>query len=172
MRVLVEFDTPAAALDARRSLTALGYRDIETHAPFPLTDEQAYATHGSLPIAALAGTGGAIALAAAYAVQWYANAYSYPLNIGGRPPHAGPAFIPATFETICLAAALAAFAGFLLMERLPRFWQATFEVEGFEAAVVDRFWLEFDARPANDEQLARDILPLRPLRIVVGEEET
>jgi hypothetical protein len=90
--------------------------------------------------------------------------------IGGRPAHAGPAFVPIVFETICLFATLAAFGGFLLLERLPRLWQPRFDVDGFERSTVDRFWLEFATDDTVDavDQVTRDAMPLQPLRIVIG----
>jgi hypothetical protein len=172
MKVLAEFATADATLHARSAVKSLGYLDVETHAPFPLTTEEAHAPRGSLPLALLAGGGGLTGLAAAYVVQWWANVASYPLNIGGRPVHAAPAFLPATFETICLLATAGVFIGFLLLERLPRLWQPEFEIDGFERATVDRFWVVLDARTATIEQVTRDLVPLHPLRIVVSEEES
>ena len=33
-----------------------------------------------------------------YLLQWYVAAFAWPLNVGNRPPHSAPAFIPVTFE--------------------------------------------------------------------------
>src|SRR5919205_4097293 len=98
MTAFVEFDDPELARRARRALIALGYRRVETHGPFPLADDDAYAPRGSFVLALLAFGAGVVGLAAAYGIQWYSNAVSYPLNIGGRPPPAAPAFVPATVE--------------------------------------------------------------------------
>lgn len=170
MTVLLEFASADGALQAVRTLTAVGYLDIETHAPFPLTADDAHARRGAVPIAAAAFVAGVVAMAAAYFIQWYANVWSYPIDIGGRPVHAGPAFVPTVFETVCLVATLAAFAGFLSLERLPRLWQPLFDVDGFERAAVDRFWLELatDDTVESIDRLTRDVMPLEPLRIVLG----
>jgi len=169
MKVLAEFATPDAALHALAAVKSLGYLDVATHAPFPLTTEEAHAPHGSLPLALLAGGAGLTGVAAGYVVQWWANVASYPLNIGGRPFHAAAAFVPATFETLCLLATAGVFLGFLLFERLPRLWQPEFEIEGFERSSVDRFWVVLNAGKTTVEQVTRDLVPLNPLRIVVGE---
>ena len=171
MKVLAEFATPGATLHALATVKSLGYVNVETHAPFPLTTEDAHAPGGSFPLAMLAAGGGLTGVVAGYVVQWWANVASYPLNIGGRPVHAAAAFVPSTFETVCLLATAGVFAGFLLFERLPRLWQPVFEIEGFERASVDRFWLELDARTATIEHVTRDLAPLHPLRIVVSEGE-
>ena len=121
----------------------------------------------------LLSAGGALTgLVAAYAWQWYANVASYPLNIGGRPVHAIPAFIPATFETLCLMATIGVFAGFLLAERLPRLWQSMFEIDGFERCSIDRYWLMLDVKHSDRvDQVKRDLVGLHPLRIVVAQNE-
>jgi hypothetical protein len=81
----------------------------------------------------------------AYWLEWYTNAHQYPLNVGGRPPHMPLAFVPIAFEMGVLAAAVAAVAGVLVLGKLVRLWDPVFEVPGFEAASVDRFWLRVDA---------------------------
>src|SRR6185437_15937247 len=84
-----------------------GYRRLDAFSPYPVNGaEEAAGMQRSLldwivfPIA-FAGAG------AAYLLQWFCNAYDYPLNVGGRPPHSAPAFIPITFEMGVLAAAFA-----------------------------------------------------------------
>jgi mono/diheme cytochrome c family protein len=84
---------------------------------------------------------GLVGLLSAYGIQWWANVHSYPLNVGGRPVHSVPAFIPATFEGTVLAASLASFFGVLLVLRFPRLWSIEDEVPEFYRATVDRFWL-------------------------------
>ncbi len=171
MKVFLEFESAEDASAALRALRSLGYLDCETYTPFPLTSEDAHAPRGSFPLAALAFGGGLAGLIGAYLIQWYANVRSYPLNIGGRPAHAGPAFLPVGFESICLVAVVALFGGFLLFERLPRLWQPVFEIEGFERANIDRFWIVLDAGASAElsDRVRRDALSVNPYRIVAGE---
>jgi Alternative complex III, ActD subunit len=173
MTVCAEFGAPEDASRALKALTSRGYVDITTHAPFPLTNDDAHAPRGSFLLGVLAFGGGLVALAAAYLVQWYANAESYPLDIGGRPAHAAPAFVPAAFESICLVAAAAVFCGFLLIERLPRLWQPVFDIDDFARAAIDRFWVVVEVQDSRAalERITGDLAPLDPLRIVVGEED-
>lgn len=81
---------------------------------------------------------------AAYLLQWWINVIDYPWNIGGRPLHSAPAFIPIAFEMAVLAAASAGFLSAIILGGLPSLWHPVFEIEGFESATKDRFWLGVD----------------------------
>jgi len=161
-----EFGSAEGLRRARDALAALGYRRLEWYAPFPLEEAGPAARPSRLPARVFLGglAGGVLG----YAVQWYANVGAYLQNVGGRPAHAVPAFVPATFEATVLGAALVAFFGVLVTLRLPELWHPLFEIDGFERASVDRFWLGIDARdPLFDrERTARALAELEPLRVV------
>jgi len=92
-----------------------------------------------------------VGMVLAYGIQWWANVHDYPLNSGGRPVHAVPAFLLATFEGTVLCAALAAFFGLMIWLRLPRLWAPIDEVDGFGRASVDRFWIAVGATGTGDD---------------------
>ncbi|HET7621839.1 MAG TPA: DUF3341 domain-containing protein [Gemmatimonadaceae bacterium] len=141
-RLLAEFVSPEEMVRALETLSEAGYRKLETYTPFdmPRTTPALGLRRPLLPwIVALAGLSGGIV---AYWIQWFANSWSYPLNVGGRPIHPVPAFIPATFEGTVLAAALVAFFGLFISLRLPALWHPVFEIDGFDRSTVDRFWIE------------------------------
>jgi hypothetical protein len=50
--------------------------------------------------------------------QFWANDYSWPLNIGGRPWNSLPAFVPVTFEMMVLFSSLGVVFAWLLVSRL------------------------------------------------------
>lgn len=166
--VLAEFDSAEAMVDAARRLRADGWRHVETFAPHdvPEADEALALPRPRLTwLAAAAAVAGA---ALAYLVQWYTNAVAWPLNAGGRPPHAVPAFIPSSFETMGLFAAVAVVLGLLVALRLPRLGHPVFTVAGFERASVDRYWVAIDARDPRFDPAAGTaaLRALRPLRVV------
>ncbi len=150
------------------ALREQGYDNIETYTPYPVA-----LAHESLPeppsplplLVFLAGLGGAVV---SYWVQWFANVVSYPLNIGGRPTHAAPAFFIPTFEGTVFAAAVTAFAALLVLLRLPRPWHPMFEVDEFERASIDHYWVAIDAsdRHADPERTPRVLQRLAPIRVV------
>jgi hypothetical protein len=89
-------------------------------------------------IACLAGLTGAIVQ---YGSQYWMNVVDYPLNVGGRPLHSWPAFIPASLIVAILWAGAATLIGLLLILRLPRLHHPVFAVPGFDRASEDRFFL-------------------------------
>ncbi|NUQ74946.1 MAG: DUF3341 domain-containing protein, partial [Polyangiaceae bacterium] len=140
------FDTPEALLRAGEALRERGYRRLEAFTPYPLHGLERALGLDRSPLTwivfpfALVGAGGA------YLVQWFCNAFDYPLDVGGRPPHSPLAFVPITFETTVLVSSIVGLIVFLGLAGLPELWSPVFEVEGFERASLDRFWIGIDAR--------------------------
>lgn len=142
---LAEFASAEELLDALGRLRAGGYTELEWYAPYPVREPQPEGVHVKSPLPKIIFGAGLIGAVASYGIQWYANVWSYPLDIGGRPVHAVPSFIVSTFEGTVLCAALAAFFGVLGVMRLPRLWWPEFEVDGFERASIDRYWVRISA---------------------------
>lgn len=138
-QLLGEFADPTRMLSAIDALRANGYRRLETFTPFdiPELDDHLHLGRSRLPMFVLAC--GVAGLVASYAIQWWANVHEYPLNIGGRPVNAVPAFVLSTFEGAILGAALGAFVGLLLWLRLPDYSSPLESVSAFERASTDRF---------------------------------
>jgi hypothetical protein len=165
--LLAEFATTDALLDAARQAREAGFRNVEAYAPFPVEglDEAVGFRGNRVPLAALIG--GILGGVGVYFLQWYAAVIDYPLNIGGRPLHSWPAFIPATFELTILGASLAAVFGMLWMNGLPRLRHPLFDVPQFDLATRNRFFLCLPARsPGFDADRGRALLErLDPLLV-------
>ena len=163
--LLAEFPSADALCAAARPARAHGYTRVEAYSPFAIEglDDIVGADKGWIaPLTLLGGIAGG---AGTYFLQWYAAVVDYPVNIGGRPLHSWPAFIPATFEITILGAAVAAVLAMLLLNGLPQLYHPLFEVEEFELASRNRFFLCLPARdPVFAPGPARDLLEeLQPL---------
>lgn len=164
--VIGEFETPEAMVAALVGLRRRGYRRLDAFSPYPVhgAEEAAGMRRSPLPWIvfpfALAGA------VATYLIQWYTSAYDYPLNVGGRPPHSAPVFLPIVFEMGVLTAAVVGMVAYLALTGLPELWSPVFEVPGFERASIDRFWVGVDVRDSRFDRGAveRDLASLGALR--------
>ncbi len=163
--MLAEFPTADVLVAAVRSARDAGFTDLEAYSPFeiPGLDRELRLPRPRLPRAVFAG--GFLGGTAAYLVQWFTNAVSYPVNAGGRPAHAVPAFIFPTFEGLVLTGSAVALFGCFVALGFPELWHPTFEVEGFERASVDRFFLELRAA-ADDPRAEALLLAAGAIRVV------
>jgi hypothetical protein len=166
--LLAEFSEPEQLVAALHLMREHGYQQLDAYTPYPLPEtEQALGVRRSrLPV--LVFVMGIGAAAGAYALQWYLNGYLYPIDVGGRPPHMPLPYVIITFEMGILFAALTAFLGVLAYAGATRLWDPVFDVDGFERASIDRFFLEIDRRdPLFDESGTPEHLEeLGPLRVV------
>jgi hypothetical protein len=156
--LLAEFGTPERLLDAARRARAAGYERVEAYAPFPV-DGLAEATgmrRNWIPAIVLGG--GLAGGIGGYFMQWYSAVISYPINSGGKPLHSWPEFIPVTFETTILVAALAGVLGMLALNGLPRLHHPLFNVREFDLASRNRFFL--CVRGADARQFLQGLQPI------------
>jgi hypothetical protein len=157
--LLAEFDDPTSLVTAASNAHAAGYRCMDAYSPFPI--EELHHALGSpqsrLPLIVLIG--GLVGCLGGYALQYWASAIAYPLNVAGKPLHSWPAFIPVTFECTILGAALSAVLGMLALNGLPMPYHPVFNVPRFALASRNRFFLCIEAKdPRFDLEGTRHFL--------------
>jgi hypothetical protein len=171
--VLGEFPEEHALLAAARALREAGHAALDLHSPFPLhgAEEALGLRRSTVPIVALvAGVSGAVL---GYLLQWYTVAYDWPINVGNRPPHSGPAFVPVTFELGVLFSALAIFIGLLAgYFGFPRVHHPVFEVEAFRSATIDGLWLSAAVDPAQADAVAAELRRRGARQVSIVQEAT
>jgi hypothetical protein len=146
--VMAEFASGPALLDGIRALRGGGVSRFDAFTPYEVEGLEDLLGVRRSRLSWIVLVVGIIAGGGAYLLQWWINVIDYPLNIGGRPYHSAPAFIPIAFEMTVLFASAAALFSALVLGGLPRLWHPVFEVEGFERATIDRFWLAVGAGDA------------------------
>ena len=127
-------------LAAWRKLRDAGYARLEANTPFSLEEMEELVPGPPTPIARVVLIAGLAGGSGGYFLQWF-GARDYPLNVGGRPLHSWPAFVPITFELTVLTAALIGVGALLWLCGLPRLDHPVFAATGFERASQDRFFL-------------------------------
>ena len=168
--VVAEFAAEAPLLAAARALRGQGHEELDLHSPVPLhgADEALGLKPSVVPRIALAlGLVGAVT---GYLMQVGMVAIDWPINVGGRPPHSPPAFVPVTFELGVLFAAFGIFLGLFKLWGMPRLHHPVFEVEAFRSASVDGLWLSAAVEPARVEAVRAELAALGARRVEIVED--
>jgi hypothetical protein len=157
--LMAEFDDPSSLVAATERAHQEGYRCMDAYSPFPIEElhEALGSRHTRLPLIVLVG--GLCGCIGGYALQYWSSVIAYPLNIGGKPFHSWPAFIPVTFECTILGASLFAVLGMLALNGLPMPYHPVFNVPRFALASRNRFFLCIESKdPKFDLDATRRFL--------------
>ena len=166
--VMAEFGSDERLVAALKAARAAGWRRMDAFAPFPVAEAAELLGSRGNRVAWIAITAGLLGAGIAYGTQWWLSVHDYPINVGGRPLHAWPAFLPATTIVAILWAAAASLIGMLVLNRLPRLSHPVFAAPGFARASEDRFFLlmQSDDPRFGAAAATRFLESLQPLRVV------
>src|SRR3954464_9878965 len=109
--LLAEFDNPTALVHAAEQARLAGYRKMDAYSPIPIEELSEALALPRTRLPRLVLLGGILGGLGGYGLEYWTQVIAYPWNVGGRPLHSWPHFIPVTFETTVLGAALTAFIG-------------------------------------------------------------
>lgn len=140
--LLAEFATPEDLLAGAAATRDAGYERIDAYTPHPihgLTEAVGYVGKGWTSRTAFVG--GLLGALVAFVWQYWVTVIDYPLNVGGKPLNSWPAYIPITFEVTILIAGFFTILGMLWWNRLPMPYHPVFNVDRFELASNDRFFV-------------------------------
>jgi len=165
--LIAEFNTPQELITASQAAHDEGYTHLDAYSPYPIEEVcEALGLHrNKLPLIVLIGgiCGGIFG----YGLQYWTTVIAYPLNVGGKPFHSWPMFVPVTFECIILFGALSAVIGMIVLNGLPMPYHPVFNAPNFERASSDGFFLCIEATdPKFDHEKTRGFLSrLQPQQV-------
>lgn len=157
--LMAEFDNPSDAVAAARRVHEEGYTRIDAFSPYPVEElSEAIGVH-STKMSLIVLIGGILGGTLGYLMQFYIATMYYPINVGGKPLHSWPAFIPVTFECTVLGAGLFAVFGMLAMNGLPEPYHPVFNAPNFALASRDRFFVLVESTdPKFDRERTAEFL--------------
>lgn len=136
-----EFDTPEELVEACERAYAAGYRKMDAYAPMPVTGLAEAIGFKKNYVALAVLLGGIAGCTGGYGLLYWITVIAYPHNVGGRPLHSWPSYIPITFECMILIASLTALIAMLAMNGLPKPYHPVFNIPAFDRASIDKFFL-------------------------------
>jgi len=157
--VMAEFESSQALVDAARKTVSNGFTKVEGYSPVPLEElnDIIHKKRTILPKIVLGG--GLTGMATGFALQYWASAIEYPMNVGGRPQASWPTFIVPSYELTILFASLAAAIGMIVLNGLPQPYHPVFNVPRFSLASSDKFFLVIEsADPKFDPHATKNFL--------------
>jgi hypothetical protein len=143
--LLAEYDSAADCLHAAEALRDAGYKQFDTHTPFPVHGMDAAMGLGDSKLGLIVFPIGLTGTTLAFLMMWWMNGVDYPLVIGGKPPYSFWSQVPIMFELTVLLSAFATVFGMLHLNRLPRHHHPIFNSERFKGFSDDKFFVSVES---------------------------
>lgn len=178
--VLGEFNDSDAMLKATTTLREEKAGELDTYTAYPVHGiEEALGMPRSKVswVAFIAGLSGVIA---AWGLQLYFNFFStphgYAVNVGNKPPHSPPVYVPVTFETMVLFAAFAIVGSLIVyFWGFPRPHHPVFEHEAFKNATTTGWWVSVTVESTETSETVKarlEALGAKNIGIIPEEHES
>jgi ActD protein len=150
--LVATFARDADLLAAIRAVRQQGFRVREVFTPYVVhgVEEALDAPRSRLPWATLAG--GLFGLVAASLLQFWAAEVDWPLDVGGKPPNSGLAFLPIAFEATILLGGLTTAGVFFWRSRLGPRARPRLPVAGVTDDVL-ALVIDLDGEPDQEPEL-------------------
>ena len=77
-----------------------GYRRMDTFSPFPIEPAAEAIGFHKNRVALVVLLGGLLGGLGGYSLEYWVSVLAYPINVGGKPWHSWPAFIPRAWRRV------------------------------------------------------------------------
>ena len=110
----------ASVLKAAQKIKEMGFKKFDAISPYPIhgMEEACGIKRSWIPYVTFGM--GALGLLSAWSLTYWTSAVNWPINVGGKPFHSLPAFIPIMFELTVLFAAHSSVAALIITCGLPK----------------------------------------------------
>jgi hypothetical protein len=170
--LVATFETPAAIYHAAEHVRDAGYKNWDVIAPCPIhgLDKAMGLRRSIVPRISLAG--GITGFCTGMGLIWFADAYTYPIVVGGKPLFSPLFAFPISYELTILFTAFATLFGMFIVNRLPMHHHPVLKYPKIKRGMDDLFFIVIEARdprfhPENTRALltkigGTDITELEP----------
>lgn len=147
--------SPETILEASRKVRDRGFERFDTFTPFPVhgMDEAMGIKRSWLPYVSFAA--GAVGCIGGVGLTVWTHAFSWPMNIAGKPLFSLPAYVPVVFEmTVLFAGVVTAVFMFTMLLGLPNFRKPVFHPD----ITCDRFAMAIEVDSLEEVESVKDFL--------------
>ena len=143
--IIAAFDTTPDLYHACEKVRDAGYSRWDALTPFPIhgLDAAMGVRRSHVPRFSLAG--GITGFCTGMSFIWWANAYEYPLMVGGKPYFSPMFAFPVSYELTILFTAFATIIGMFFLNKLQMHYHPVMKAPQFVRALDDRFYIVIEA---------------------------
>jgi len=153
------FETPGAVMHAAEQVRDAGYRCWDVVTPFPVHGLDAAMRLRRSKVPRFSLLGGTTGITCGMLGIWAANAWDYPLVVGGKPLFSPLFAFPVSYELTILLASFGTIIGMFLLNRLPMHYHPVLKSEYARQVTDDGFFIVLEARDEKfTQQGARQLL--------------
>jgi hypothetical protein len=157
--IIAAFDTVPNLYHACEQVRDAGFSQWDALTPFPIhgLDAAMGVRRSKVPRFSLAG--GITGFITGMSFIWWANAYEYPLIVGGKPYFSPMFAFPVSYELTILFTAFATIGGMFFLNKLPMHYHPVMKAPQFVRALDDRFYIVIEANdPKFNAAATRELL--------------
>ncbi len=157
--IIAAFDTVPQLYHACEQVRDAGYSQWDALTPFPIhgLDYAMGLRRSQVPRFSLAG--GITGFCTGMSFIWWANAFEYPLIVGGKPYFSPMFAFPVSYELTILFTAFATIGGMFFLNKLPMHYHPVLKAPQFVRASDDRFYIVIEAHdPKFNAAATRELL--------------
>ena len=144
--LIATFDTAVDIYRAAEQVRDAGYKNWDCITPCPVhgLDGAMGLRRSIVPRISLAG--GITGFCTGMGLIWYADAYTYPLIVGGKPFFSPLFAFPVSYELTILFTAFATIIGMFVVNGLPMHYHPVLKYDQIRRGLDDRFFVVIEAR--------------------------